>query len=92
MPGRQNVVTKETVDPEAPRPPRDPHVTYLGLNFPHGVTPGECQRIAAFAEKIVGARVSEGGYQPQGPFGLHVDPVTFSPDQYTFTFGYKDSK
>lgn len=78
----------EQIDRTAPPPPREPNITLLELNFPHGVNSGECQRIAMFAEKICQARVSEGGYKPSGLYGLMADPITFSPNQYYFTFGY----
>jgi hypothetical protein len=63
----------------------------LTLYFPHGVTAGECAEIARRAGNLVRARVSEGGYETEGCFGLHMDPIKFRKDAMTFTFGYEEA-
>lgn len=65
-------------------------VKTLTLRFPHGATPGECSDIARRAERLVKARVSEGGFDTEGCFGVYMDPVKFREDAMTFVFEYID--
>lgn len=59
-------------------------IKQVTLFFPHGADPGKIGEAMQAIQKIVGFRVSSGGYTP-----MDIHMTTFSDEMMTYDFGYE---
>lgn len=61
----------------------------LTLVFPHNATVAQCDTVAAYAQRIVGCGVSEGGFKvTRMPFAAGDERIEFADDEMQYVYGH----